>query len=293
MYYILTKIEPEHHSGFCALGHEIHISRHLLLDMFNEKYIDPENDTIVTVSLDRKFLYMNMFKNIISYEDFRLKNIDDKYIINLWTFIVSKIEELDKYYINDFKKKSNYPINNFLYKNISKKYRQLLCNIYYEPIPESFIIKKYFLIHHRTINKKYSNNNIDNNYNYTIQIIKFLMDKFSDINIIIFSADNTIKFLDLPIINSLSLYCSLMNNINCVALISEISGGGEIAQYCHNNLICHYYNSYNFSPIEPINLNLLQEYSYIHENWNTHGSTNAIIIRTNINDMLNFILRAV
>jgi hypothetical protein len=291
MYYILTKNEDEHHTGYCALGHEIHLSRHILLDMLDRNYINVNNDIIVTTNIDRKFLYSNIFRNIISYNDYEKQKINNNLIIHLWPFNVSLVDMLDKYYINMFKKNSSYPIEDILYNNFSKKYMKYIKNIFYEPIQDYLLENEYFLIHHRTISKKYSNNKLDVNYNITLKIINFLNNNFNK-KIIIFCTDKNISFLDnILIVNNLSTYASLMNNNKCICTISELSGAGELSQYCHDKLICHYENSYGCQHVND-NLIKFQNFSNLHDNWNLHGcsDTNAKIIRKDVDGMLNYIL---
>jgi hypothetical protein len=286
IYIIVSRKDNNYHTGFCALGHEIHLSRYLLLDIFNRNYIDKDNVIIVTVNIDRKFLYSKIFDNIISYDEFIKLNIESNNILNLCPFMTSSYIEIKKYYIDLFKLKSEYPIESILYINMKKNFEDLLKKINYQVDTYNSILLKnnYIIIHHRSINTQINNNNPNINYDITQQIIKFILKNF-DYDIIIFSSDINIKFNNesnkLYYINSLELYCSIMTNERCIAVISELSGGGEIAQYCHNNFIYHYNNSY---PIDKINknLNLLQNDNYLHYNWNLHGCTNAILIRDNI-----------
>ena len=44
--FILTAKEPDEpaHTGYIALGHEIHISRYIVLDMLHNKYINNNTD---------------------------------------------------------------------------------------------------------------------------------------------------------------------------------------------------------------------------------------------------------
>jgi hypothetical protein len=51
---------------------------------------------------------------------------------------------------------------------------------------------------------------------------------------------------DITFINDISVYASLMNDARCKAVITEFSGGGQLAQYCHNEKILYYCNAYPF-----------------------------------------------
>ena len=72
MYIILSK-DDNVHTGFSALGHEIHLARFILCDMLHTNFIN-KDDTIVTYSSDRFFLYNNFFINVISYNEYLLLN---------------------------------------------------------------------------------------------------------------------------------------------------------------------------------------------------------------------------
>ena len=60
-YLVISKPDGEFHTGFCALGHEIHLGRYILLDMLHNNYID-DSFIVVTYNLDRAFLYSKIFK---------------------------------------------------------------------------------------------------------------------------------------------------------------------------------------------------------------------------------------
>jgi len=291
MYIVISKDDKNYHTGFCALGHEIHLSRFILFDMFYKKYID-DNCIIVTVNEERKFLYNNVFKNIISYNKFTELNINNEQMINIWPFMVSLKSDIDKYYIDLFKKQCHYPIENIINNKLSRDIDYLLKNINYPEITDcSLNEKKFFMLHHRVIFKLFNNNKIDINYDITNKIIDFLSENFKDTNIIIFCSDKNIIFKNnVKCVNCIALYASLLKDINCLAIISELSGGGEFAQYCHNNIIYHYTNSYDVYEINS-NLQLLQSNLNLHDKWNLHGTTNAVLKRfKDINKMFENII---
>ena len=100
----------------------------------------------------------------------------------------------------------------------------------------------------------------------------------SDINIKI---DN-VKY----IINNIDIYASLLKNENCEFIISELSGGGEFSQYCHEKKIYLYSNSYIIKDFSS-SLPLLQTNNKLHHNWNKHGTTNATLYHyKNIDELL-------
>jgi len=294
-YLIISRDESKHHTGFCALGHEIHLGRTILLDMLHNNYIN-DNCVIVTVNLDRAFLYSKIFKNIISYNDFIKKNVDYTDVIEIWPFVVSITSELNENYVNMFEKKCNYPIKKILYEKFENNYQDLIANIDFPSIKDIDLIeKKYFVIHSRMIENKLSNNNVELNLLHLNQIVNKINEKYLyDYNIIIFTVNNSDALLDLKsrnnnikIINKLDIYASLMNHNNCEAVISELSGAGEFAQYCHNKKIYLYSNSYEIESNKPIKVSMLQNANNtLHYNWNEHGTTDAILYKFNNIDLL-------
>ena len=69
---------------------------------------------------------------------------------------------------------------------------------------------------------------------------------FVNYNIIIFTSDNSLVINDhaVKFVSNLELYASLLNHHNCKGIISEWSGGGQLAQYCHYNDVYYYFNNY-------------------------------------------------
>ena len=65
---IVSKLRGKHDS-FNALGHEIHITRFILLDLLQKNKITNDS-VIVTVYKDRKFLYENLFQHVIDWDEF-------------------------------------------------------------------------------------------------------------------------------------------------------------------------------------------------------------------------------
>jgi hypothetical protein len=281
MYIIVSKKDGIYHTGFSALGHEIHLGRYILCDMLSKNYIT-KDDIIVTYNIDRKFLYSNLFDNIISYEEF-INDKNEKKIIELWPFSVSMSGEIDNYYINEIKKYTDYPIEDILLNNKLENNNILIKNIKYDTLEDNLVNKKFIILHLRHIENKINNNNIDNNNidnNIIIinEIIKTIKENYKEINIILFTFDEQRQFdTNIIVIHSLSKYCSLMNNNNCLCIISELSGGGEISQYCHNNKIFLYGNSYEI--VNKETTITFKEKCNLHDNWNEHGTTDATLYK--------------
>lgn len=72
--------------------------------MLHKNYIT-KNDVIITYSLDRKFLYSNMFSNIISFQEWIniRQNVKPENIIFLYHFSVTIREQIHDFSLNDFK----------------------------------------------------------------------------------------------------------------------------------------------------------------------------------------------
>lgn len=268
-----------HHTGFTALGHEIHLGRLILLDMLHNNYID-ENDVIVTCE-DRFLLYKKIFKHVITPNQY-LKNdfinTNDVIVLQIWPFVVSKASELNDYYIKDFESKINYPIRQKLYERFERNFDVLISKIDFPIIPDTFLPnKKFVIIHLRSLTTLKNNNNFDINYVILLRIVSKIKNKYPHLDIYVFCSQNiTLDIPNIKVINKLDIYAALMHHDYCKAVISELSGGGEFAQYCHNNKIYLYGNSYANLPTNVIdNISLIQNEQLIHTNWNMHGITNA------------------
>jgi hypothetical protein len=215
------------------LGHEIHMTRIILFDMLIKNKIN-KNDIIVTMN-DRKFLYENVFNNIMDYNTALINNYLDwnKYnIINLFEIIVQynckdllKIDYVlpDKYY------------NDELYNYIK--------NINYLKLDYDFLKNSYVIIHHR----------YDCDISKLKAIIQKLRNIFNDVHIIVFNNDK-LKILsaiseynNISTTDNLQEYASLLKEPNCKLVITEWSGGGQLAQYCSNANIIIYFDAYIIS----------------------------------------------
>ena len=200
-----------------CLGHEIHVSRCVIIDMLMQKYIN-ENDIIVVLNNDRKFLYEQLFKTVLNYNEVCLLNLNDYNIIDLSIFSHTAARTIE---IKDFKYSD--PYYNESFKNNLLKLN--FCETNYDAeYSGDFVV-----IHQR--------------YGFSYKYIKILCDKiinkYGKINIVIFNHDarnaEIKKFYnDINIIftTNLQLYASYLNHNKCKLLISPWSGGGQLSQYC-------------------------------------------------------------
>jgi hypothetical protein len=219
----------KHYTKMC-LGHEIHMTRFLILDMLLQKKISGD-DIIVTLK-DRLFLYSDIFENCISCETFMLMEKDGYNIINFsyitgsdipvreWSILqVYNYQVLKQFYTPEFKSL----LNTIAY-----------CETHYNNDQD------YAVIHHR--------------YNCDINMLIKTIDKINSVgemNIVIFN--NNISYLqselknykNLLFVDNLQLYASYLNNPKCKLFISEWSGGGQLSQYCFDGKIMYYLNHYH------------------------------------------------
>jgi hypothetical protein len=211
-----------------CLGHEIHITRIMVLDMLLKNKVNTD-DIIVTFD-DRKFLYSKIFTNIINYEKFLELDKKNYDVINIIDYSVNLQVE------NDDLKRINYTIPDKFYND---ELKNLCLKIDYVNLDFEFLNNYFLIIHHR-YNAKIEN---------LEEIIKIIKKK--DIKIIIFNSDisnlkNKIKDKSIFYIDNLQIYASLLNNKNCKLLISEWSGGGQLSAYTSNCKILYYYDAYTW-----------------------------------------------
>lgn len=237
IYCLLSKLSK--HLCETALGHEIHITRLILFDLLIKKIID-ENVTIVTFSLDRSFMYENMFKNIIDSNFFNTLNINKNDIVidlTIYSPVANVTQRKIKYLENN-----NYKlINSYHQSELIECLKNINYNNLYKNEKYNNIIEKEFtIIHHR----------FDADMELLSKIVKILLNNNIDRQIIIFGSSENIekiKLLKSNIIieNNLKNYASLLNNNNCKLFISEWSGGGQLSQYCTNSNIVYYFKNHN------------------------------------------------
>jgi hypothetical protein len=228
----LNGILTKRYSKMC-LGHEIHMTRYVIIDMLLQNKISTD-DIIVTLK-DRKFLYTNIFKNCISSEEFMKMDLNGKdyNFINLHLLTGNDLHVTESSILQNY----NHQI---LKKFYTPEFKNLLnnieyCNTGYEDE------KDYVIIHHR--------------YNYDINMLFKIINKINDkmnVNVIIFNNNisylkdeiNKYNFNNIFLIDNLQLYASYLNNDKCKLFISEWSGGGQLSQYCYDGKIMYYFNQY-------------------------------------------------
>lgn len=234
-------IGVDHFNRANTIGHEIHMTRPILLFLLANGLITVD-DTIVTKSNERFFLYSNIFKNIIEYKDLPI-DIDDA--VDLTTMNTLFEEKHNFNVILDVEKKYNI-LSKIRDNSVTVKtdtFNELIANIHYCDIDPQFLNKSYIVIHHRHV----TYNNVTSDDLSIIQaFINIIVSNFPDLNVVVFSSVS-INFNHPSVhnINDISVYASFMNNEKCIAIISQFSGGGQLAQYCHSKNIIFYNNTYN------------------------------------------------
>jgi hypothetical protein len=274
-----------------TIGHEIHITRPILLFLLSNHLINI-NDTIVTKNNERFFLYSEIFSNVIDYDSFINKNILEEEIIDI-THLNSLIENKnDLNYKLDIEEQfpllkdirfNKILIQNELYKTFIKQIKFI--NI--ENIDKEFIV-----IHDRQTS--YSISNI----NETINVVNNILQNFPNLNIIIFNVLNNLPISSekIKIIHRIDEYASYMNHYNCKAVISPFSGGGQLSQFCHNVHIYYYCNgAYDFYNDYKLNIeyiyNVANEPNNIYNYFDLKKTTNSkVSVFHNANDIMHFLI---
>lgn len=224
--------------GHPCLGHDLHLTRIIILDLLNKEKIN-SNDTII-VTKDRQFMYENIFKNIITYNEFVEKLNSNEIIFNekeliffppiISDLLSSRLKPTN----NSLYKNFNYDIDNSEYWN-DKLVNNILnirkYNINEELnklIENKFII---FIIRTKTENDlcmehlnqlKLIREKTNNKY----KVILFCL-KDSKIDEIISKDLYDFK------IKNIQEYITLITHENCYFLLGEISGLVEISYYYH------------------------------------------------------------
>ena len=81
------------------LGHELFFTRKIVLLLLFNKLIN--NDiTIVTSYADRKFLYTHYFNNVLTYEEYLLKETNNNSLLNLSPYLLSLFAGPPEFYIS-------------------------------------------------------------------------------------------------------------------------------------------------------------------------------------------------
>jgi hypothetical protein len=226
---LISSYPPYYPEYSRSLGHEIHITRIMVLDMLLKNKIN-KDDIIVTFD-DRKFLYSMIFNNIINYDQFLNLNKENYIVINIIDYTTTVLtKNIDDFNKIDYSIPETYYSNDFIN----------LCNkIEYINLDYDFINNNFIIIHHRyndDMSRLLNILNIIKKFNIKIIIFNNKINELKNIinidNIDIFYTDN------------LQIYASLLNNNNCKLLITEWSGGGQLSQYVSNTKIIYYFQFY-------------------------------------------------
>jgi hypothetical protein len=235
-----------------ALGDEIHMSRNGLIDLLYKKKIS--NNIYLVCKKDRKFLYENIFNNIILEEDIELIELK----INSLNLIKIKWEDYITYVAVFWK---NHSYKEILTKELVHPYLAIFdyqrINYFNDPIYRNNIIFK-----ETVLNINYNNLNVFNDDKYIVYHHRYKNDNHWDqdmfklkqiieisiiknYKLVIFTqyeVDTNILNDNIYITKNLQEYASFIHNKNCIALLSVWSGGGQLGQYCCNSKIIQYFD---------------------------------------------------
>jgi len=228
----MVKIIISSNNLHCCLGHEIHITRFIIIDMLIQNFIN-QDDIIVVENNDKKFLYELLFKTVLNFNEYEVINKNNDYdIIDLCQY--TRYATLHgKINITNFNYREKYFTKEFLNNILKINY----CNTNYD------YSENYIVIHHR----------FDANLEDLKRLCNKIFESYDNLNVVIFNnnIENIIKIKDeykdknLIFTDNLQLYVSYLNNDKCKLFISEWSGGGQLSQYCFNGKIMYYFNTYN------------------------------------------------
>ena len=220
-YYILGKSEnftatkdSDTHllEKYWEFGWELGVGRNVIIQRLMNNEIDNENITIVTIK-DRMYLYEEIFKNVISYEEFSLmdkENLD----------IISELVSHDYILENHMKP---FDLSNKEFINMVLKTKK-------EIIP--IIDKKFFIIHYRE--RPWGNYRNINTEDY-FRIIKKIINMGCDFYIY---GKNSNIIGDKYNKNELTLSeaNTYLSDERCVGFIGPLSGGSMIALLSYNGI---------------------------------------------------------
>jgi hypothetical protein len=246
--YILVSSSSEKHWKWCSnLGHEIFFTRKIVLILLSNNLINNDEYVIVTANDDRKFLYSKIFNNVLTFNQFVMNNVLCCNVIDLCPYLLS-LYAAEKTFLDaigapnglTMKCLKNLGLNkekllsNKIFQNCNTEtLNSLCCNMDFVDLNNTLfesVIRSVFFVIHIKPGTKYLN------YIYNI------IDTFG-INSVIFTQLHGIpeKYLQT---SDLQVYASLLNNSNCVFLITEWSGGGQLSQFCCKSTVLYYYDFY-------------------------------------------------
>jgi len=169
---------------------------------------------------------------VIAYEKFRELNKADYNLIPIIMYAghyISSTRNIDEFKLID------YTIPDVFFNN---EFKTVCSQIDYLHLDFAFLNNKFIIIHHR----------FDQPITKLNKILNIVM-KSNILQIVIFNNDiarlkrelddDSIFFVD-----NLQVYASLLHNENCVALVSEWSGGGQVSQYVSNAKIIYYHETW-------------------------------------------------
>ncbi len=224
------------------LGHEIHVSRCIVVDMVCKNNLSLEfGDSIVTSTKDRKFLYEDIFgtKNVFTQGEVTEQIAGEYFILDLRLFAMPpthcNFASTGQMLEIGYEIPKQYSTENF--KKICGQIKYLDRNTLHQMLPQN--LGEFCIIHHRggSSGKTLS------------AIVDSLPRNF--IKIIFTASIEKIKnelqgTQNVFCVENLQIYASLLNDNRCKLLISEWSGGGQLAQYVMNQTgqIWYYFDSY-------------------------------------------------
>ena len=257
----LIVIPPQH------LGHELHVSRSIVCDMYKGGFISPDlGDIIITGLPDRKFFYEGFFgsNHVMDFSQIPgLQNpirppktldeylsIESNYFLNVPLFKNFQIVNLKDYAApqtyctfstSDEMKAISYdvPPRYFDQKfiEISKNF-----NFISNDQLDQIVLKScqlYIVIHHR--------------YGSSLEKLQKICAKFPiEVLKIVFTSNATelnqqlSGIQNITTIDDLRAYATILRDERCKLLISEWSGGGQISQYTlgPQGVVWYYYDHY-------------------------------------------------
>lgn len=215
-----------------CLGHELHISRCILLDLLCKGFIDTNVE--IYTPRDRMFLYTKIFPHVFPLEEFKSDDENDD--------IVDMSEYMSCVNIGNRKHCSKLLVE-MGYDNTAA-YRSpefvALCNtIDVTPIS---IKSPFAVIHFRKL-ADYTNNVPDLD-----KVIDWVRKK-GVVDIVIFWNTHDThgfeeKYERIVITNNLCEYASYMVDENCHMVVSEWSGGGQLSQFTTRGTVYYYFEGY-------------------------------------------------
>lgn len=235
--------------------------------MLKSGFISPElGDSVITGLPDRKFFYQELFgaERVFDFSELPILtqpirppktiaeylNIQSEFFLNLSQFMNFDIINLKNYSApptyctftaNDEMKAIGYeiPPNYFgqEFKQLSQRFKFSTQDEISQVVPSSAEV--FIVIHHR--------------YGASLENLRKLIAKFpSEVSKVIFSSNHVDLAKQLHIIQNISFldnlkcYSTLLKDSRCRLLISEWSGGGQIAQYTlgPQGVVWYYYDHY-------------------------------------------------